>query len=144
MSASSDTPRGWEAGGAGTAKPKRRTPAKASTKPRAKAAAQAKPRKPKAPPPPLKPPILPPADNPALGAGDRLLLGWQLDETRQQVGFRDGPAPAAQSGTPLWLEGEGHMITIAPTGAGKGRGALIPNLLTYEGPVIVIDPAMRP
>ncbi len=32
------------------------------------------------------------------------------------------------------------MITIAPTGAGKGRGALIPNLLTYEGPAIVIDP----
>lgn len=36
--------------------------------------------------------------------------------------------------------GEAHLITIAPTGAGKGRSVIIPNLLTYSGPVIVTDP----
>ena len=36
--------------------------------------------------------------------------------------------------------GDSHLITVAPTGAGKGRGAIIPNLLTYKGPVVVVDP----
>lgn len=35
---------------------------------------------------------------------------------------------------------EGHLITIAPTGSGKGRSVIIPNLLQYNGPVIVVDP----
>ena len=35
---------------------------------------------------------------------------------------------------------DGHIITVAPTGAGKGRSAIIPNLLRYQGPVIVVDP----
>lgn len=120
MPGSSDTPRGWEAEGAGTAKPKRKR--KAARKPgavRAKA---------------------PYTHKSIRKAGDKLLLGWQIGEMKPQVGFREGPAPAREAGNPLWLDGEGHMITIAPTGAGKGRGALIPNLLTYEGPAIVIDP----
>lgn len=36
--------------------------------------------------------------------------------------------------------GDSHLMTIAPTGSGKGRGVIIPNLLTYTGPVIVVDP----
>ncbi|MEQ9506010.1 MAG: type IV secretory system conjugative DNA transfer family protein [Hyphomonas sp.] len=127
MSGSSDTPRGWDTGGAETRKPKRKAAAKKATR---KAVATPRKRKAKAPV----------AGNPGLKAGDKLLLGWQLEEAKPQVGFRDGSAPAASEGQPIWLEGEGHMITIAPTGAGKGRGALIPNLLTYEGPAIVIDP----
>lgn len=74
------------------------------------------------------------------GAGDKLLLGYRLENTTQRVGFVDAPEAAANAGEPIWLDGEGHLITIAPTGAGKGRGGLIPNLLTYEGPAIVIDP----
>jgi type IV secretion system protein VirD4 len=35
---------------------------------------------------------------------------------------------------------DSHLMTIAPTGAGKGRSVIIPNLLTYSGPVIVVDP----
>jgi type IV secretion system protein VirD4 len=31
------------------------------------------------------------------------------------------------------------MLVIAPTGAGKGRGVIIPNLLHYDGPAIVVD-----
>jgi type IV secretion system protein VirD4 len=37
-------------------------------------------------------------------------------------------------------EKDGHLITFAPTGAGKGVRAIIPNLLHYDGPVITIDP----
>lgn len=34
----------------------------------------------------------------------------------------------------------GHVVTIAPTGSGKGIGAVIPNLLTYPGSALVFDP----
>ena len=36
--------------------------------------------------------------------------------------------------------GEGHLLTVAPTRSGKGTGAVIPNLLTYPGSVVVTDP----
>lgn len=41
------------------------------------------------------------------------------------------------------LVGDGtdaHIMTIAPTGAGKGTTSIIPNLLTWPGSVFVIDP----
>ncbi|MEE8408848.1 MAG: type IV secretory system conjugative DNA transfer family protein, partial [Myxococcota bacterium] len=34
---------------------------------------------------------------------------------------------------------ERHVLTAAPTGAGKGVGCVIPNLLEYPGSVIVLD-----
>lgn len=73
-------------------------------------------------------------------AGDSLLLGWELAEAPTRIGFGEAPSGPPEKEASVWLEGEGHMITIASTGAGKGRGALIPNLLLYEGPAIVIDP----
>jgi type IV secretion system protein VirD4 len=33
-----------------------------------------------------------------------------------------------------------HMITIAPTRSGKGVSQIVPNLLTYAGSVLVVDP----
>lgn len=33
----------------------------------------------------------------------------------------------------------GHVLTCAPTGAGKGIGAVIPNLLEYPGSALVLD-----
>jgi type IV secretion system protein VirD4 len=39
-----------------------------------------------------------------------------------------------------WSGFEGNLITVAPPGAGKGVGVVIPNLLTYPGSVIVTDP----
>ena len=33
----------------------------------------------------------------------------------------------------------GHILTCAPTGAGKGIGAVIPNLLDYPGSAFVLD-----
>lgn len=42
---------------------------------------------------------------------------------------------------PIWDDGsEGHLITVGPTGSGKGISCVIPSLLTWAGPVIVIDP----
>lgn len=35
---------------------------------------------------------------------------------------------------------DGHLLTFAPTGGGKGVSAVMPNLLTYPGSVVVIDP----
>lgn len=44
--------------------------------------------------------------------------------------------------TPALLEdsSERHLITIAPTGAGKGVSCIIPALLSWSGPAVVIDP----
>jgi type IV secretion system protein VirD4 len=74
-----------------------------------------------------------------------LLVGWslELEHRRQPVGFGYGnPELTPGKGwlDPILLEGEGHVITIAPTGTGKGRGCIIPALLRHDGPVIVIDP----
>ncbi len=40
----------------------------------------------------------------------------------------------------LSYDGERHLLTVAPNRAGKGTTAIIPNLLTYKGSVLVIDP----
>ncbi|WP_414463375.1 type IV secretory system conjugative DNA transfer family protein [Hyphomicrobium sp. DY-1] len=58
-----------------------------------------------------------------------LMLGWAEKEKRD--GFPK----------PVWHDDrEGHLITVAPTGAGKGVSCIIPALLTWQGPAIVIDP----
>lgn len=74
-----------------------------------------------------------------------LLVGWSLEtqHRRRPIGFGFGDpelSPARGWLDPVLLEGEGHVITIAPTGTGKGRSCIIPALLRHEGPVIVIDP----
>jgi type IV secretion system protein VirD4 len=40
----------------------------------------------------------------------------------------------------LRYNGEGHLLTFAPTGAGKSVSVVVPNLLTYPGSVVCIDP----
>src|SRR5262245_39373170 len=70
-----------------------------------------------------------------------LLLGWHAGaSSARPFGFVRPDAPALDEGAPLVYEGDGHLLSIAPTGKGKGRGDIIPNLLRYPGPVIVIDP----
>ena len=44
------------------------------------------------------------------------------------------------SSTYLQTQGEGHIITIAPTRSGKGVGSIIPNLLNFRNPAVVSDP----
>ncbi|MGV8954232.1 MAG: type IV secretory system conjugative DNA transfer family protein [Cypionkella sp.] len=74
-----------------------------------------------------------------------LLVGWSLERehARQPIGFSFGnPMQTPQQGylDPILFNDEGHLITIAPTGAGKGVGCIVPALLRHQGPVIVIDP----
>jgi len=40
----------------------------------------------------------------------------------------------------LRYDGDGHLITIAATRSGKGVGTVMPNLLNYEGGMLVTDP----
>ncbi|WP_424967171.1 type IV secretory system conjugative DNA transfer family protein [Dinoroseobacter sp. S375] len=77
--------------------------------------------------------------------GDGLLVGWSMEaeHARAPVGFNFGdPDITPQDGyvDPILMDPEGHLITIAPTGAGKGVGCIIPALLRHNGPVIVVDP----
>lgn len=55
-----------------------------------------------------------------------VLLGWLPNTAgeRQNVGYDD----------------DRHIVTIAGSRAGKGDGLIIPNLLTYRGSVVCIDP----
>ncbi|PCI32169.1 MAG: hypothetical protein COB54_07850 [Alphaproteobacteria bacterium] len=73
-----------------------------------------------------------------------LLVGWSLETVARQkiFGFhseRDYQKPS-QFLEPILQEEEGHLITIAPTGTGKGVSSIIPALLRYPGPIVVIDP----
>jgi type IV secretion system protein VirD4 len=50
-----------------------------------------------------------------------------------------GPVLGRAGRSLLRYEDEGHILTIAPTGSGKGISAVIPNLLDYPGSVLVLD-----
>ena len=68
-----------------------------------------------------------------------LLIG--LPTHSQAEGYTTDPTLKSFTGSkPLENYGEGHLLTVAPTGTGKGRTAIVPNLLYYQGPVVVIDP----
>ena len=70
-----------------------------------------------------------------------LVLGWDADRaSRQGIGFVRGRTED-RTMPPSLIEdtSEAHCICIAPTGSGKGVSLIIPNLLHYDGPVIVVD-----
>jgi type IV secretory pathway TraG/TraD family ATPase VirD4 len=54
----------------------------------------------------------------------QVILGTSLYEPGQRLGKTD----------------DRHLLTIATTRSGKGRACIIPNLLTWPGSVLVIDP----
>ena len=66
-------------------------------------------------------------DGASLRMEDGLVLGRQ-----KRGGQKPGPL--------LRYDGPGHVLTVAPTRAGKGVGAVVPNLLDHPGPVLVTDP----
>ena len=68
-----------------------------------------------------------------------LLLGWR-SSTPTLFGFAHDIPVRPLPEEPLLYAGEGHLITVAPTRSGKGRGVLVPNLLLYPGSVVVFDP----
>jgi type IV secretion system protein VirD4 len=72
-----------------------------------------------------------------------LLLGWPVDGERQKVRRSLGARSSSRYTDISRIERynqDGHLVTFAPTGAGKGVSVIIPNLLHYDGPVITIDP----
>lgn len=76
---------------------------------------------------------------------DGILVGYSLEHERHKpvVGFdfgNDHVNPETGFLEPILYKGGGHLLTIAPTGAGKGVSAIIPALLQHQGSVIVIDP----
>lgn len=56
------------------------------------------------------------------------------------AGIRLGRFYNGTAYTQLHYDGDRHMITAAPTRALKGTSMIIPNLLSYQGSVMVIDP----
>lgn len=70
--------------------------------------------------------------------GSALFLGWSGTDHAPTLGFKPTTTRAAAR-PPLTYDGDGHLMTVAPTGAGKGVGVIIPALLTYPGSVIVTD-----
>ncbi|MBK8177022.1 MAG: type IV secretory system conjugative DNA transfer family protein [Rhodospirillales bacterium] len=74
---------------------------------------------------------------PAAAMTGGLILGRSC-AGRQRPGFL---SDAEEGGDALvTYAGDAHLLTIAPTGAGKGVGCVIPNALLYPGPLIVFDP----
>jgi type IV secretion system protein VirD4 len=67
-----------------------------------------------------------------------LFLGWTGDDQDRVFGFARRE-PAHRPDEPIWYKGDGHLLTVAPTGAGKGVGLIIPTLLTWPGSCIVTD-----
>lgn len=67
-----------------------------------------------------------------------IFLGTHLSGAERAMGFRlrDTTTEDAE----LSFGSEGHLMTIAKTGAGKGVCSIIPTLLTTQRPVIVLDP----
>lgn len=81
---------------------------------------------------------------PELGE-EGILVGYSLEEEHPKIpfGFAFGDQNyTPQNGflDPYLFQDEGHLLTIAPTGAGKGVSCVIPALLRYPGDVVVMDP----
>ena len=57
-------------------------------------------------------------------------------ELRRERGLQLG----RHRGAVLRLDGEGHILTVAPTRSGKGVSCVIPNLLDHPGSALVTDP----
>jgi len=62
--------------------------------------------------------------------------------TELYLGAFLNPDPDLRKKADNWLfwDGVGHVLTIAPSGAGKALLMLIPNLLRYTGSCVVFDP----
>ncbi|MFN4144384.1 MAG: type IV secretory system conjugative DNA transfer family protein [Runella sp.] len=72
-----------------------------------------------------------------------LLLGWEKQKNKSSMGFRPSAVEIDTPYEPMRVVANPdamHQMTFASTGSGKGRNAIIPNLLTFPGAAIVIDP----
>lgn len=67
-----------------------------------------------------------------------LILGRRGGTTRPSVGF-SSRSKTVQSDELIADEGDGHLITFAPTGTGKTSGPVICHALGHPGQLIVLD-----
>lgn len=69
-----------------------------------------------------------------------ILLGRHRTTQQQPVGFMASVKPKERPRASLIEDGpDSHTLIVAPTGAGKGRSLIIPNLLHWKGSVIIVD-----
>ncbi|MCB1806376.1 MAG: type IV secretory system conjugative DNA transfer family protein [Candidatus Competibacteraceae bacterium] len=87
-----------------------------------------------------------PQSEPAAMLKARLRAGnsWLSAEDISESPYNDGDVQlmlGTLAGTDIKLGygGEGSLVTIAPSGSGKSQCHVIPNLLNYPGPVVVLD-----
>lgn len=71
----------------------------------------------------------------------KLILGWQDSTPRRSAGFQAWPQGEARCAARNLIEddSEAHVLVTGPTGAGKGRSLIIPNLLQWKSSAIVVD-----
>ena len=75
------------------------------------------------------------------GSAEWATLGHLLqNKLIGEQGLSLGMFPTKEGPQPLHYEGNRHLLTVAPTRSGKGVSSIIPNLLTYKGSAVVIDP----
>ena len=67
-----------------------------------------------------------------LGVVEGEMYAHRLQDGRKERFLRGGVS--------IGVADDRHIITVAGSRAGKGRGAIIPNLLSYPGSVLAIDP----
>ena len=65
-----------------------------------------------------------------------VILGWPLERETREFGFIKAEAaartqPAPPDGAPIGDASEAHTLVVAPTGSGKGRSLVLPNLLHW-------------
>ncbi|MEC7764826.1 MAG: type IV secretory system conjugative DNA transfer family protein [Pseudomonadota bacterium] len=71
-----------------------------------------------------------------------LILGWpDATDTRMPIGFQTTrrAVPPEPAGPVRARNAESHWLCAAPTGSGKTRGFVIPQLLEYPGSAVVVD-----
>lgn len=65
--------------------------------------------------------------------------GVSAEDNAVQLGFAFTAVKRETPTSFIYYSSDGHLITVAPTRAGKGIYHLIPNILLYPGPIIVVD-----
>ncbi|MBI5269916.1 MAG: type IV secretory system conjugative DNA transfer family protein [Burkholderiales bacterium] len=62
------------------------------------------------------------------------------DENQAQAKGAEVQLGQLSGGQPFAWQTDKHVLVVASSGSGKGTDIIIPNLLTYDGPVFVLDP----
>lgn len=78
----------------------------------------------------------------AIGLERGLSARWQRPDelTAKEWHKPDGLLLGTRNGQLITWNDDRHLLTIAGSRAGKGVSLIVPNLITYEGSVLVVDP----